>query len=137
MIDFGSLPGLILTKIFNFLSLDDILNLRLTCSNILRSTNCEEVFKRVKVQVSKSTQRDYKILMNVLHKFGSYVELDIACSFNSDIMSILPSMTNVQDISADIRCFRDDAAYVRKSESCILICTQKVLTSAILNSFQT
>ena len=65
MIDFDSLPGLILTKIFNFLSLDDILNLRLTCSNILRSTNCEEVFKRVKVQVSKSTQRDYKILMNV------------------------------------------------------------------------
>ena len=107
MIDFGSLPGLILIKIFNFLSLDDILNLRLTCSNILRSTNCKEVFKRVKVQVSKSTQRDYKILMNVLHKFGSYVELDIACSFNSDIMSILPSMTNVQDISADIRCFRD------------------------------
>ena len=107
MSDFGSLPGLVLIKIFNFLSLDDILNLRLTCSNILRSTNCEEVFKRVKVLVNKSTQRDYKILMNVLHKFGGYVELNITCSFNSDIMSILPSMTSVQDISIDIRCFQD------------------------------
>ena len=67
----------VLIKIFNFLSLDDILDSRLTCSNILRLTNCEEMFKRVKVQVSKSTHRDYKISMSVLRKLGSYAELEL------------------------------------------------------------
>ena len=66
-----TLPSIPVLKIMGFLAIDDILNLRLTCSRMLELSDCETFFKRVNVKVHDLSLSDIMIFKNLCDKYAS------------------------------------------------------------------
>ena len=68
MTNLCTLPSIPVLKIMGFLAVDDILNLRLTCSRMLELSECETFFKRVNVKVHDLSLSDVMTFKNLCVK---------------------------------------------------------------------
>ena len=85
-----------------FLAIDDILNLRLTCSRMLELSECETVFERVNVKVHDLSLSDVMTFKNLCDKYASVFVLKINY-FVGDITFILACITDVKKMIINVR----------------------------------
>ena len=105
MTNFCSLPRISQLKIMKFLSVVDILNMRLTCSLMLELSNCESFFKRVKIQFSDLSVSDGTIFKNLCDKYASVFALKIN-HFNGDINAIVAHIINITEVIITVKHLR-------------------------------
>ena len=105
MTNFCSLPRITQLKIMKFLSVGDILNMRLTCSLMLELSNCESFFKRVKIQFSNLSVSDITIFKNLCDKYASVFALKIN-HFDGDINAILAYIINITEVMITVKHLR-------------------------------
>ena len=92
-----SLPRIPMVKIMEYLPVADVLNLRLTCSYMFVSSQFNEFFKRVKLQINLLSTEGLKVFKNLCNKFVSIFTLQIN-SFDGDINLLLPYIKNIKKV---------------------------------------
>ena len=97
----GTFPDIILLVLIENLSVPDILNLRLTCSNIFNVSRCKDFYRRIQLRITKLSVGETFIFQKLFKEFGSYVKL-ITTDFEGDFEVLLNSIDNVHDISVSI-----------------------------------
>ena len=102
MTNLCTLPSIPVLKIMEFLAIDDILNLRLTCSRMLELSDCETFFKRVNVKVHDLSPSAVMIFKNLCDKYASVFVLKINY-FVGDITFILACITDVKKMIINVR----------------------------------
>lgn len=89
MTNLCSLPQIPQVKIMEYLPVADVLNLRLICLYMFVSSQFDEFFKRVKLEINFLSTSDLKVFKNLCNKFVSIFTLQIN-SFEGDISLLLP-----------------------------------------------
>ena len=102
MTNLCTLPSIPVLKIMEFLVIDDILNLRLTCSRMLKLSNCETFFKRVNVKVHDLSPSDVMIFKNLCDKYASVFVLKIN-HFVGDVSVILAHIADVKEMIINVK----------------------------------
>ena len=102
MTNLCTLPSIPVLKIMEFLAIDDILNLRLTCSRMLELSECETFFKRVNVEVHDLLPSDVMTFKSFCDKYASVFVLKINY-FVGDITVILAYITDVKEMNINVR----------------------------------
>ena len=74
MANLCSLARIPVVKIMKYLQVA-VLNLRLTCSYMFESSQFDEFFKRVKLQINLLSTSDLKVFKNLCNKFVSIFTL--------------------------------------------------------------
>ena len=97
-----TLPSIPVLKIMGFLAIDDILNLRLTCSRMLELSDCETFFKRVNVKVHDLSPSAVIIFKNLCDKYASVFVLKIN-DFAVDVSVILAHITHVKEMIINVK----------------------------------
>ena len=97
-----TLPSIPVLKIMGFLAIDDILNLRLTCSHMLELSECETFFKRVNVKVHDLSLSDIMTFKNLCDKYASVFVLKINY-FVGDVSVILAHVTHVKEMIINVK----------------------------------
>ena len=97
MANLCSLARIPVVKIMEYLPVADVLNLRLTCSYMFESSQFDEFFKRVKLQINLLSTSDLKVFKNLCNKFVSIFTLQIN-SFDGDINLLLPYIKNIKKV---------------------------------------
>ena len=97
-----TLPSIPVLKIMGFLAIDDILNLRLTCSRMLELSDCETFFKRVNVKVHDLSPSAVIIFKNLCDKYASVFVLKINY-FAVDVSVILAHITHVKEMIINVK----------------------------------
>ena len=105
MTNFCTLPRITQLKIMKFLSVGDILNMRLTCSLMLELSKCESFFKRVKIKFSNLSVSDITIFKNLCDKYASVFALKINY-FDGDINAILAHIINITEVMIAVKHLR-------------------------------
>ena len=102
MTNLCTLPSIPVLKIMEFLAVDDILNLRLTCSRMLELSECETFFKRVNVKVHDLSLSDMMTFKNLCDKYASVFVLKINY-FVGDVSVILAHITHVKEMIINVK----------------------------------
>ena len=97
-----TLPSIPVLKIMGFLAIDDILNLRLTCSHMLELSECETFFERVNVKVHDLSLSDIMTFKNLCDKYASVFVLKINY-FVGDVSVILAHVTHVKEMIINVK----------------------------------
>ena len=97
-----TLPSIPVLKIMGFLAIDDILNLRLTCSRMLELSECETFFKRVNVKIHDLSLSDVMTFKNLCDKYASVFVLKINY-FVGDVSVILAHITHVKEMIINVK----------------------------------
>ena len=97
-----TLPSIPVLKIMGFLAIDDILNLRLTCSHMLELSECETFFERVNVKVHDLSLSDIMTFKNLCDKYASVFVLKINY-FVGDVSVILAHITHVKEMIINVK----------------------------------
>ena len=92
------LPDVILLKLLQKLPVDDILNLRSTCSYFFKLSRNHDFYERVIVNISSLSPDHLEIIRRLLEEYGTSLTLK-ALSENDDIISVIPYMTNIKEVS--------------------------------------
>ena len=85
-----------------FLAVDDILNLRLSCSRMLELSECETFFKRVNVKVHDLSLSDVMTFKNLCDKYASVFVLKIN-NFAVDVSVILAHITHAKEMIINVK----------------------------------
>ena len=102
MTNLCTLPSIPVLKIMGFLAVDDILNLRLTCSRMLELSECETFFKRVNVKVHDLSLSDVMTFKNLCDKYTSVFVLKINY-FAVDVSVILVHITHAKEMIINVK----------------------------------
>ena len=92
------LPDVILLKLLQNLPVNDVLNLRSTCSHLFKLSRNREFFERVVVNVSSLSPDHLEIVKRLLEEYDTSLTLK-ALSENDSVNSIIPFMTNIKELS--------------------------------------
>ena len=92
------LPDALLLKLLHKLPIDDILNLRSTCSHLFKLSRNHEFFERVVVNVSSLSPDHLEIIKRLLEEYDTSITLK-ALSENDSINSVIPYITNIKGLS--------------------------------------
>ena len=92
------LPDVILLKLLQNLPVNDVLNLRSTCSHLFKLSRNREFFERVVVNVSSLSLDHLEIIKGLLEEYDTSITLK-ALSENDSINSVIPYMTNIEGLS--------------------------------------
>ena len=92
------LPDVILLKLLQNLPINDILNLRSTCSHLFKLSRNREFFERVVVNVSNLSLDNLEIIKRLLEENDTLLTLK-ALSENDSIDSVIPYMANIKELS--------------------------------------
>ena len=101
------LPYIILLRIMEYLPVDNILNLRLTCQCMYNFTKCKEFYKRISIDVYfKVKSRDVEMFKNLLEEYGNKLRFKRMYFYN-DMNLILPYLSKIEDVWIDTRYLED------------------------------
>lgn len=92
------LPDVILLKLLQKLPVDDILNLRSTCSYFFKLSKNHDFYERVILNISSLSPDHLEITKRLLEEYGTSLTLK-ALSENDDIIPVIPYMTNIKEVS--------------------------------------
>ena len=98
-----SLPDVSLQNLLGYLTVDDVINLRLTCSRMFQVSKCKEFYGKVQIRMSNIKDNDVKLFQNLCDKFASNVRFSTEGCFEERLRWILPYVKNIKDILVNIR----------------------------------
>ena len=112
LIDILCLPDNVIVKLFDYLHIDDILNLRLTCITFYNHSQSKEFYGKVKVALT-CVNSDFTYFLTNFLKFGEmFVRINME-NFR-DIQSVLSYLKNVTDVRIDMEHLPFIAKYCTK-----------------------
>ena len=123
------LPDVALLNIIEYLGINDILTLRLTCSRLYGLCNGSKFFQRVKINYKLLSTYKSKRIKYFLEKHESYLSLDLRYFDVINLNLLLPNIANVTCLGVEVKYLEsicENCLNLRKLEiylvaSCALI----------------
>ena len=114
------LPDVPLQHIFGYLTVNDVLNLKLTCNSMFESSRCKEFFGKVQICMSKIEDTDLEIFQKVCDEFSSNFRFNTEGCFEERFGWILPYIKNVKDILVNVRYLKQACMKVKYAKHLVI-----------------
>ena len=101
------LPDVALLNIIEYLGVNDILRLRLTCSRLYFLCNGSNFFQRVKINCKLLYTYKSKKMKDFLKKHESYLSLDLRYFDVINFNLLLPNIVNVECLGVEVKYLQD------------------------------
>lgn len=99
----GDAPEIALQKLFQYLPVHDVLNLRLTCSRIFKISRHRRFYERVQICMIKIQPVDLELFGRFCKDFGSSVRYKTEGCSEEQLNLMLPPAENVEDILVNVK----------------------------------
>ena len=107
------LPDDPLQYLLGYLTVNDVLNLRLTCVRIFQVSKCKEFYGKVQICMSKIKVNDKENFQSLCKEFAINVRFNTEGCFEERLGWILPYVENIKDILVHIRYLKQACAKVK------------------------
>ena len=120
-----SLPDVPLQYLLGYLTVNDVINLRLTCSRMFQVSKCKEFYGKVQIRMSNIKDNDVELFQTLCDEFASNVRFSTEGCFEERLSWILPYVENIKDILVNIRYLRQVCTEVKYIKHLVIsyICT--------------
>ena len=103
MIRLVDLPNIPLQCVCSYLTVNDVLNLRLTCSKMFQVSKCKEFYEKVQICMAKIKETDLKLFQKLCEEFAHYIMFNTEGCFEERLQWILPCVKSVRNVLVNIR----------------------------------
>ena len=103
MIRLEDLPDIPLQFVCAYLTVTDVLNLRLTCSKMFQTSKCKEFYEKVPICMAKVKETDLKLFQKLCEEFAIIIMFNTEGCFEERLEWILPCVENVRNVLVNIR----------------------------------
>ena len=107
------LPDAPLIYLLGYLTVNDVLNLRLTCVRMFQISKCKEFFGKVQICMSKIKVSDKENFQSLCKEFAINVRFNTEGCFEERLGWILPYVENIKDILVNIRYLKQACTKVK------------------------
>ena len=103
MIRLVDLPNIPLQYVCAYLTVNDVLNLRLTCSKMFQTSKCKGFYEKVQICMAKIKETDLKLFQKLCEEFAHYIMFNTEGCFEERLQWILPCVKSVRNVLVNIR----------------------------------
>lgn len=103
MVRLIDLPNIPLQFVFAYLTVTDVLNLRLTCSKMFQTSKCKEFYEKVQICMEKIKETDLKLFQKLCEEFAIIIMFNTEGCFEERLEWILPCVENVRNVLVNVR----------------------------------
>ena len=97
------LPNIPLQIVCTYLTVTDVLNLRLTCSKMFQTSKCKEFYEKVQICMAKIKETDLKLFQKLCEEFAVIIMFNTEGCFEERLEWILPCVKDVRNVLVNIR----------------------------------